>query len=136
MKATNLILVFLSFLFLNSSCNAQGKSDENNNSKYQAENVEVYYFHLTIRCVTCKTIESEAKKIVEELYNGKVAFKTYNYQDENNAELIKKLDVKGQELFIISKKGKIDLTREGFMYARTSPEKFKEIMKENIDPLL
>jgi hypothetical protein len=27
-----------------------------------------YYFHMTTRCVTCKTVEAEARKNVEMLY--------------------------------------------------------------------
>ena len=132
MKSTSLLLVIFSAIILNSGCNAQEKS----NLAYQPESVEVYYFHLTSRCLTCNAIESEAKKSVEELYNGEVVFKAFNYQDELNADIIEKMDVKGQELFIISKKGKIDLTSQGFLYARTNPEKLKEIIKESIDPLL
>ena len=136
MKSTSLLLVIFSAIILNSGCNAQEKSEEKNNLAYQPESVEVYYFHLTSRCLTCNAIESEARKSVEELYNGEVVFKAFNYQDELNADIIEKMDVKGQELFIISKKGKIDLTSQGFLYARTNPEKLKEIIKESIDPLL
>ena len=74
----------LSFLFIllgvvvATSCNAQ--SDSKNQTKYTAEGkVEVYYFHFTGRCVTCKTVEAEAKTNVETIYaeqfkSGKISF--------------------------------------------------------------
>jgi len=47
--------------------------------------VEVYYFHMTTRCVTCKTVEAEARKNVEMLYadevkKGKISFTALNLE--------------------------------------------------------
>ncbi|HUS86485.1 MAG TPA: nitrophenyl compound nitroreductase subunit ArsF family protein [Bacteroidales bacterium] len=136
MKKTNLFLIIILLLNLNVSCRAQENKLTDANKKLQSEDVEVYYFHLTNRCVTCKAIESESKKAVEELYHGEIAFKVFNFQDKENSEIIKDLDIKGQMLFIRKGDTKIDLTREGFLYARTDPEKLKQVIKENIDPLL
>ena len=48
--------------------------------------VEVYYFHMTTRCVTCKTIEAEARKDIEMLYpeqfkSGKITFTALNIEE-------------------------------------------------------
>jgi hypothetical protein len=38
-------------------------------------------------------------------------------------------------LLVVKGDTKIELTAQGFMYARTDPEKFRQIMKEKIQPL-
>jgi len=46
------------------------------------------------------------------------------------------LGVSGQTLLIVSGDIKINITNEAFMYARSKPEKLKQVIKEKIDPLL
>ena len=46
------------------------------------------------------------------------------------------LGVSGQSLFIIEGDTKINITNEGFLNARSNPDKLKQIIKEKIDPLL
>lgn len=98
--------------------------------------VEAYYFHFTARCLTCKTVEAEAKADLESLYGNKVPFKAVNLEEESGKALAKKLKVSGQTLLIVKGSQKINITNEGFMYARSNPEKFKEIIKEKVDSLL
>lgn len=98
--------------------------------------VNVYYFHTNTRCVTCRTVESEAKMNVEELFGGDVKFTAVNLDDEAGEAKGKELGVNSQSLVVFKGDKKIDLTTQGFMYARTNPEKFREIMKEKIQPLL
>lgn len=122
------------------SCNA--KSDSKNQTKYTAGGkVEVYYFHFTGRCVTCKTVEAEAKTNVETIYaeqfkSGKISFQAINLDDDSSKAIAEKLGVAGQTLLIVGGTQKINITNDGFMYARKNPDKFKRIMKENIDKLL
>lgn len=116
------------------SCNAQTtKKDAKADA---ATNVEAYYFHFSSRCVTCKTVEAEAKADIENLYGGKVTFKAVNLDDESSKALAEKLQVSGQTLLIVKGDTKINITNEGFMYARNNPEKFKSIIKEKVDPLV
>ena len=67
------------------SCNAQ--TDKKQQIVTAAGNdVEVYYFHMTTRCVTCKTIEAEARRNVEMLYPeqfkaGKISFTALNIEE-------------------------------------------------------
>lgn len=136
----------LSYLFMilgvvvATSCNAQ--SDSKNQTKYTTEGkVEVYYFHFTGRCVTCKTVEAEAKTNVETIYaeqfkSGKISFQAINLDDESSKAIAEKLGVTGQTLLIVGGTQKINITNDGFMYARKNPDKFKQIMKEKIDKLL
>jgi len=106
-----------------------------------ADKVEVYYFHFTRRCVTCQAVEDESKKAVELLYpdqvkKGTVTFKAINLDDESSKPVAERFKVSGQSLLIISGEARIDLTSEGFMYARSNPDKLKEEIKKAIDPLL
>jgi hypothetical protein len=58
--------------------------------------INVYYMHATFRCVTCNTIESMAKKLLQsnyksELDNKKIQWKEVNFQ--KNEELAKRFGV-------------------------------------------
>ena len=98
--------------------------------------VEVLYFHNARRCATCQAVETVSKAALQEMYGNDIKLLVYNLEDTEGAEKAEQLDVSGQTLLVVSGSNKIDLTNEAFMYARTNPEKLKEALKENIDPLL
>ncbi|GEM_PF-151227 len=116
------------------SCNAQTtkKEDKPNASA----KVEAYYFHFTSRCVTCKTVEAEAKESIAALYGDKVSFQSVNLDEASSKALAEKLKVSGQTLLIVKGDTKINITNEGFMYARSNPEKLRSVIKEKVDELL
>jgi hypothetical protein len=127
--------IFLSFaLMIMSSfiCNAQTQKKE----ATAANQIEAYYFHNATRCVTCKTVEAEAKADLENLYAGQVTFKALNLEEDATKAIAEKLQVSGQTLLIVKGNQKINLTNEGFLYAVTNPAKFKSIIKAKVDPLL
>jgi len=128
-----LALTLLPGMFL--SCKAQ-KEEKNTQDVVQKASVEVYYFHYTRRCPTCIAVEEETKKAVAELYGGKVSFASYDLDEAEGQKKGEAVGVSGQTLVIVNGKNKIDLTNEGFMYAKTNPEELKKILKEKIDPLL
>lgn len=108
---------------------------------YSAAKVEVYYFHYSRRCVTCQSVETQSQKIVQELYAkqvkaGIVKFIGVNLDEKGSDAIAKKVNAEGQALLIVSKGKRVDLTEQGFMYARNKPEKLKEELKKAIDPLL
>jgi len=110
-------------------------------SAQAANKVQVYYFHYTHRCETCKAVESESLKIISTLYakelkSGKITFASINLDDKNAKKLADQYKVDGQSLLVIKNNKTVDLTQEGFMYARTQPEKLKAELKKVIDPLL
>lgn len=128
------IYMCLALFMLNSaSINAQttGKST----GSMSSVKVAAYYFHLTSRCVTCKAVEAEAKKSLEALYGEKVSFQSINLEDDANKAIVEKLQISGQTLLLVKGDHKINLTNEGFMYARNNPPKFKSIIKEKVDGL-
>lgn len=115
------------------TCNAQDNKKQNASI---TPKVEAYYFHLTKRCTTCLAVESEARDDIQSLYGGKVSFKSINLDDASSKEIAQRLQVPGQALLIVKGNKQINLTNEGFMYARNNPDKFKTIIKEKVDALL
>lgn len=114
-----------------------GLSQNKSIEKATAEDkVTAYYFHNATRCVTCRTVEDEAKNDLKELYGDKVTFQALNLEDKETKSLAKKLKVSGQTLLVVKGDEKINLTNEGFLYAVTNPDKFKSIIKEKVDPLM
>ena len=91
-----------------------------------SQKVEVYYFHFTRRCVTCKAVETEAKSAVEALYpdqvkKGLVSFIEVNLDNENSKSAVEKAKAEGQGLIIVKGDKRVDLTTQGFMYAVSNP---------------
>lgn len=129
-------ITFLSFFILLLSCFLCGAQTQKKQTTGSANQVEAYYFHNTARCVTCKTVESETKANLENLYGNQVTFKALNLEDEATKPIAKKLDVSGQTLLLVKGDKKVNITNEGFMYARTNPAKFKAVIKEKVDGLL
>ena len=136
MKTLNFLLALFIIMSFIISCNAQAGNEDNRAKISKTDNVEVFYFHYTRRCVTCQAVENESKKAVEELYGGKVSFAGYNLEESSGEQKGKELGVSGQSLLIVKGDTKINITNESFMNARNNPEKLKEIIKEKIDPLL
>jgi len=135
------LLLFLAVVVPLLSCNAQTNNQAAASNPGSDDTIEVYYFHLTSRCVTCKTIEAQAKENLETLYpeqvnEGIITFTSVNIEEESGRAIADKLGVSGQTLLLVKGEQKINLTNEGFMYAVAKPEKFREIMNEKIDELL
>lgn len=129
-----LLTVFFSLL-LGFSLSAQSPEASTTQSG-GTDDVEVYYFHFNTRCETCRTVESEAKMNVEELFGGDVEFTALNLDDKAGEAKGKELGVNSQTLLIVKGDKKINLTNEGFLYAQTDPDKFRKIMEDKIKPLL
>jgi hypothetical protein len=130
------VLVVLHFV----SCSAQTPKKPVIASS-SVSDIEVYYFHMTTRCVTCKTVEAEARKNLEILYpeqvkSGKVSFTALNLDEANGKSVGERLGVNSQTLLIVKGDQKINITNEGFLYAVSQPQKFSEVMKSKIDPLI
>ena len=121
-----LFLTSLIFPFL-FSCNAQSADKKDNSETTIAKEIQVYYFHFTRRCPTC---------IADEIENGTITFKSINLDEGDSKEIAEKLGVSGQSLLFVKGDEKIDLTSEGFMNARSNPEKLQEKIKETVDGLM
>ena len=112
----------------------------------QAQRVEVRYFHGKQRCITCRSIEKCAKEVLDESFasqqkSKKISMKVIDFSTEQGKPVAADHKVSFSSLFIvkIDKNGKetrIDLTRQGFQYAKRNPGEFKKILKEEITKAL
>jgi hypothetical protein len=77
----------------------------------------VYYLHSSYRCPTCRTVEAQAKKIVEtefarQLERGEIAFKSVDYEKGAGAKLAREFKVNSAVVVLVAMKdGKIDRSR-------------------------
>lgn len=115
---------------------AQTEKNSETSKVTSTEKVMVYYFHYTRRCATCNAVESVTKEALEELYGNKVVFTSINLDEKEGEKKGKSLKVSGQTLLITAGDKQINITTEGFMNARSNPDKLKEIIKEKIDKLI
>jgi hypothetical protein len=134
----SIAILVLGFIF---QANAEKPQKSAKPAVTHSAKVEVYYFHFTRRCVTCQAVEAEAQKAIAALYSnqyksGKIIFKSVNLDENGSKNLVEKCKVEGQSLLVISANKRFDLTDQGFMYARSNPDKLKQELKKTIDPLL
>jgi len=117
------------------ACSLMALSAMGNEKEDVVSEVKAYYFHNTRRCVTCKAVEDVAYNALKELSSGKILLKSVNLEDKASKDLVNKLEVKGQALMIVKGDKKIDLTTDGFLYARTDPDKFIQKISEAVESL-
>ncbi len=129
-------VIFLSFALMMLMSSFIGNAQTQKKEATPANQIEAYYFHNTVRCKTCKTVEAEAKADLINLYGDQVTFKSLNLEDDATKPIAEKLKVSGQTLLIVKGDQRINLTNEGFLYAVTNPAKLKSIIKAKVDPLL
>ena len=139
MKAIQLMFLTVAVVSL-SACNTQTSPDQNT-SVANTDELQVYYFHFTKRCATCNAVENEARVALEMFYSdqmkeGNIAFTSLNLEEGDGKEMAESLKVSGQSLLLVKGDQMVNLTNEGFLNARTKPDKFHEILKSNIDNLL
>lgn len=119
------------------SCDAQPKTTAPTSPAVAEENVTVYYFHLTSRCVTCKAVEAVSKEAVASLFpeqveKGVVQFVEVNLELPENRQLVESLQVAGQSLLVVKGARQLDITDKGFLYARSQPERLKEEIRKAV----
>ena len=136
MKTAKLLSALVLLFAMMTACSEQKVQNTEVATIENDGSVEVVYFHNARRCATCEAVEAQSKAALQEMYGNDVKLSVYNLEDKEGAGIAEALDVSGQTLLVISGSTKIDITNEAFLYARTNPEKFKETLKENIDPLL
>jgi hypothetical protein len=136
MKTFKLVILACTMVMFGLAAAAQETFGSQDQEIIKNSDVEMYYFHFSRRCATCQAVEDVSKGSVKELYGDKVEFYTINLEEKEGEMKGDEIGVSGQALLIVSGDKKIDITSEGFMNARSNPDKLKEIIKENIDPLL
>jgi hypothetical protein len=107
--------------------------------------LEVLYFHATRRCPTCMAIEENTQKTLntyfpDQLKKGTIKLTVINVDEDKNKAIAEKYEATGSALFLTKtaggKESKNDMTDYAFSYARSSPDKFINGLKEKINELL
>lgn len=98
--------------------------------------IMLYYFHATRRCATCESVERVSKETVDKNFDGKVAFKSFNREDQVHKKLVEQYKISGQTLLLIKGDETKDLTTKAFLYAKSDPEKFKKEITTQIEELM
>jgi hypothetical protein len=131
-------VIFLSWalMMIMASFSGNAQTAKKETQSVTVPKVYAYYFHNKVRCETCLAVEVETKADLENLYGTQVIFNALNLEEDANKAIVEKLQVSGQTLLIVKGNQKINLTNEGFLYARTNPKKFKSIIKAKVDKLL
>lgn len=148
-----LINVFfaLSLIFAiscNNNSNKQSsdnKTDSTNVSTNTNAKLEIIYFHATNRCMTCNAVENNAKSLIDEnfktqLDNGDITFKSLNIDESENDAITEKYQVSFSTLLLINHQNGndvvTDFTETAFKYAKNEPDKYKELLKSEINKIL
>ena len=139
MKQIFIFIAVVALGVLIDSCQAQTKESDKQ-QELTAEGIDVYYFHFTRRCVTCKAIESESLEAIKMNYpdqfsSGEIKFHAYNLDEQESKPVAQKLNVSGQALLVVKGEKITDLTNQGFMYARSNPAKLHAEIEKAIGTL-
>ena len=150
-KHISLKMLLLGIIVITLSCNAgapdgaQNLSDKATAEYKPGSKLEVMYFHATMRCVTCNAVEDNTKKMIETLYaeqykNGDVSFVSINVDDEKNKAIAEKYEISFSTLLLKDNTNEEptvkDFTEIAFQYANTNPEKYNELLKQELDKVL
>ncbi len=128
-----LLPILLIFSLLLVSCTKKTEKAADPKPIVNNNQVQVYYFHASRRCATCKAVETVSEKAVRENYGDKVAFQSINIEDEKNNALVQKYQISGQRLLILKGENGFDLTYFAFMNAMNNPDRLKEQIKIFVD---
>ncbi|MBI5646496.1 MAG: hypothetical protein HY962_06155 [Ignavibacteriae bacterium] len=81
--------------------------------------IVVRYYHPTLRCVTCLSIEEVTRNLVREAYSGDstIVFQTVNIDEAVERDFIERYKLSSSALFLCTCAGCLNLTKEAFEYA-------------------
>lgn len=122
------------------SRNAQ-KSTESTSETNSDAAVEVFIFHAAQRCATCKAIDAVVAEVLEndfsdDLKAGKIVLRDVDGSKPENRSLVEKYEVYSTSLLLDAGGTVTNLTKDAFQYARSNPDKLKEILRANISKAL
>lgn len=103
--------------------------------------VLIYNFHVTNRCASCIAVEDATTKTINtyfanEVRQGRIKRMVLNVDDNSNKAICEKYQAFGSGLYITrvfnGKETMVDLTSDGFKYAKNKEDQFIEILKNQI----
>ena len=99
--------------------------------KVSSNELKVYYFHGTKRCMTCNTIEQLARETAEKYKN--VKFISVNIEEPQNEHFVRDFQLVSRSV-VMERKGKIEKFDRVWELVRR-PEDFKKYLDEGIERL-
>lgn len=140
MKKIAIYISMCLFAMTSFACNTEKNENTEKQAEVKAEVIEVYYFHFSRRCITCNAVEDVTKEALnqyfaDEMKSGKIVFKSVNLNEAENKQLAESLKISGQALLFVKGNKQINLTNEGFMYAKSKPEKLEAKVKETVEQM-
>jgi len=148
MKKILSIFVLLFIIITLTACNKENSIGQNNNevngqTEQIMEKLEIYYFHRTARCYSCKTIGQYVKEVMEEKYeeqikNGIIDFRELNIELPENKGIAIKYQTSGSSLFINKIiDGKNNIEQDTNVWRLLSNEvQFKDYLENKINSFL
>ena len=138
MKRTALILMMLLSL---AGCRQGGKTASQAMSEESSAKVQVLLFHAAQRCATCRAIEAATKEVLDadfaqQVKDGIVVLRDIDGSLRENEALLDKYEVISTSIFVDDEGLVTNLTNDAFAYARTDPDRFKEILRSTITKAL
>ena len=139
------VFVTLSTLFACNSSETKNTDTQNTTSvkkdSITANTIQVYYFHGSIRCHTCVSVDENTHQYIKDLFpvkldKGDIIFKSINIDKDERPDLVKKYQIYGQTLLFIKGDKVINLTDDAFKYVSTNPEKWKQIVEDITNDLI
>lgn len=140
-----IVLVIVGIVWVASSKPSKNSSTKSDSSlaeeqKKPADKLEVYYFHRTARCYSCKTIGQYVKEVMKseyskEIQNGLIDFKELNVELPENKGITEKYQASGSSLFINRISNDIDNIERDVNVWRLlgNEEQFKEYLTGKIN---
>lgn len=101
--------------------------------------LSVYFFHLSARCDVCNAIEENTKEVLDKFYksqieNGLITFESINIDRRENKEIVKKYQISYTSLLLVQADGTYtDFTNTSMNYAFMNPDRFRELLKAELD---
>ena len=158
-KLSSIFLLFI-FVFFLSGCSQKTTTAEEevgdqskvvdsssnhpvSGAEIAADKLEVYYFHTTARCYSCKAIgryikETMEQKYSQEIQNGLIDFKEINIDLPENKEVAGKYQASGSSLYINQiKNGQDNIEQDTNVWRFVVDEvKFKDYLENKINVYL
>jgi len=137
-----LIILMVSIYTISCSGNQQNASLKDAKlNPAENQTIYVYYFHTNIRCETCVAVDEHTEAYLKTLFpekvkNKQIIFESINIEEKGHEDLIKKYKVWGQTLLFIKGDTVIDRTNDAFLNVTTNPDKWKSMVKQQVEELL
>lgn len=141
------IFLFGTLLLIAAACssNSNIKSDVNTDPAAKIDHLELYAFHGTRQCSTCKNMKKYTKSTLtnyfkDEMASGALKYRVIDVDDEANYALAEKFEATGTALMINKIEGGKDHIEDwsdfAFEYANGDQKEYERELKKMIEAKL